>query len=106
MAGRASTTDGIKRAIYAANPHLNAGRDNRAAERLAMAYWLTDALHARIEATEDVGAKVATSKDMDEYHKLYADALRLEQELGITPAARQRQGISSGSPAGLPGAKA
>lgn len=111
MAGKASTIDGIRGAIYVANPHLDRGRDDRAVSRLAMVYKLTAAVHAKLDGMVNAPFVQSGSKSaiMDEYHKLYADALRLEQELGITPAARRRHGIGSGtSPAarGLEGAKA
>lgn len=105
MAGRAVTTDGLRKSIFAANPHLDTGRDTRAVERLAMVYSLTEAFHALIGASRDDGT---TAPSLDELHKLYADALRLEQELGITPAARQRQGFAASSApkaGGLGGAK-
>ncbi len=111
MVGKASTVDGIRGAIYDANPHLDRGRDDRAVARLAMVYKLTAAVHKKLEGNVNAPYVASGGKSaiMDEYHKLYADALRLEQELGITPAARRRHGITDGaSPeaGGLEGAKA
>ena len=105
MAGRAVTLDGLRRSIFAANPHLDTGRDTRAVERLAMVYSLTEAFHALIAKSHEDDTNAPS---LDELHKLYADALRLEQELGITPAARQRQGFavpSAPKAGGLSGAK-
>lgn len=104
MAGRAVTLDGLRKSIFAANPHLDTGRDTRAVERLAMVYSLTESFHALIIKSNE---EDTNAPSMDEYHKLYADALRLEQELGITPAAHQRQGLVSTAPkaGGLSGAK-
>lgn len=92
MPGRPTSLDGIRKAIMVANPHLDAARDDRAVRRLALVYKLCDALQKDIEQTKATGTARGV-KTMDEIHKLYADALRLEQELGITPAARARQGL-------------
>ncbi len=107
MPGKPTSVDGLHKAIMAANPHLDAGRDDQAVHRLAWCYKLTADMHKDLKQSAITGTARGV-KTMDEYHKLYADALRLEQELGITPAARRRHGLDS-DPApgdGLGGAKA
>jgi hypothetical protein len=105
--------------IWDANPQLDLARDAQAVERLAFVYDMTAALHRRMRAltnapltnaranakqretfdvdeTEQVVYIVDVSRVMDELHRLYADALRLEIELGITAGARRKQGTKDG----------
>jgi hypothetical protein len=91
--------DGLHKAIMEANPHLDGGRDDQAVRRLAWCYKLTTDMHK--DMTKRPPTYTAKAARLDEYHKLYADALRLEQELGITPAARARQGMGSDGATGV-----
>lgn len=87
--------DGWTAWIMAEHPHL-ARRDLPTIRRLARCYVLAEGLQ---EFLATMGtAPILPTKTMDEQHKVWADALRLEDALGITPQARQRQGRGDDDP--------
>lgn len=94
---RRRSVDGIAAWIFAEHAHLDK-RDEYAVRRLAQTYLLIDNLMSRLKRYEEppfTPGSGSVAKAMDEYHKLWADALRLEEALGITPAARARHKIAS-----------
>ncbi len=95
MARPLTNPDSIAQGLYDAMPHLDPGRDGYAVRRLAELYRLLVNVHRRLGEMVNAPFTGSGSKAgiMDEYHKLYADTLRLEQELAVTYAARSRVGI-------------